>query len=51
VIHATWALHRGPTGFVNVVVTKRDGTIELDTHTGSCVLTPAEMRPSLFATR
>lgn len=43
VIHATCALHRGPVGFANVVVSKRDGTIELDPHvTGSCVLTLAE---------
>jgi hypothetical protein len=43
VIHATCALHRGPAGFANVVVSKRDGTIELDPHvTGACVLTLAE---------
>jgi hypothetical protein len=43
VIHATCALHRGPVGFANVVVTKRGGQIELDPHvTGSCVLTLAE---------
>jgi hypothetical protein len=43
VIHATCALHRGPAGFTNVVVSKRDGTIELDPHvTGACVLTLAE---------
>jgi hypothetical protein len=43
VIHATCALHRGPAGFTNVVVSKRDGTIELDPHvTGSCVLTLVE---------
>ncbi len=42
-IHATCALHRGPAGFTNVVVSKRNGTIELDPHvTGSCVLTLAE---------
>jgi hypothetical protein len=42
-IHATCALHRGPAGFANVVVSKRDGTIELDPHvTGACVLTLAE---------
>jgi hypothetical protein len=40
VIHATCALHRGPAGFANVVVSKRDGRIELDPHvTGACVLT------------
>jgi hypothetical protein len=43
VIHATCALHRGPAGFANVVVSKRDGMIELDPHvTGACVLTLAE---------
>lgn len=43
VIHATCALHRGPTSFANVVVSKRDGTIEFDPHvTGACVLTLAE---------
>jgi hypothetical protein len=43
VVHATCALHRGPTGFADVVVSKRDGTIELDPHvTGACVLTLAE---------
>lgn len=43
VIHATCALHRGSAGFTNVVVSKRDGTIEFDPHvTGSCVLTLAE---------
>lgn len=43
VIHATCTLHRGPVGFANVVVSKRDGTIELDPHvTGACVLTLAE---------
>ncbi|HEX4100538.1 MAG TPA: hypothetical protein VHY21_08350 [Pseudonocardiaceae bacterium] len=40
VIHATCALHRGPAGFANVVVSKRDGQIQLDCHVdGSCVLT------------
>jgi hypothetical protein len=43
VIHATCALHHGPAGFANVVVSKRDGTIVFDPHvTGSCVLTLAE---------
>jgi hypothetical protein len=43
VIHATCALHRGPAGFANVVVSKRDGMIELDMHaTCACVLTLAE---------
>jgi hypothetical protein len=39
VIHATCALHRGPVGFTNMVLTKRGGQIELDPHaTGACVL-------------
>ncbi|MDQ4009881.1 MAG: hypothetical protein M3228_04125 [Actinomycetota bacterium] len=39
-IHASCALHRGPAGFANLVVTKLDGTIELDPHVDrSCVLT------------
>jgi nitrate/TMAO reductase-like tetraheme cytochrome c subunit len=43
VIHATCAVHHGPAGFANVVVSKRDGTIELDPHvTGACVLTLGE---------
>lgn len=43
VIHATCALHRGPVGFANVVVSKRGETIELDPHvTGACGLTLAE---------
>jgi hypothetical protein len=43
VIHATCALHRGPVGFANVVVSKRDGVIVFDPHvTGACVLTLAE---------
>jgi hypothetical protein len=43
VLHATCALHRGPADFANLVVSKRDGTIELDPHvTGACVLTLSE---------
>lgn len=42
-IHATCALHRGPAGFANVVVSKCDRKIVFDPHvTGSCVLTLAE---------
>jgi hypothetical protein len=38
-IPATCALHRGPVGFTNLLVTKRDGTIVLDPHVdGSCVI-------------
>ncbi len=38
-ISATCALHRGPTGFTNLLVSKRDGTIVLDPHVdGSCVI-------------
>ncbi len=43
VINATCALHQGPAGFANVVVSKRGGTIVFDPHvTGACVLTLAE---------
>ena len=28
VLHATWAVHRSPTGLANVIVSKCDGTIE-----------------------
>jgi hypothetical protein len=43
VIHATCALHHGPAGFANVVVSKRDGEIVFDPHvTGACVLALAE---------
>jgi hypothetical protein len=43
VLHATCALHRGPVGFTNLVVSKRGGSIEFDPHvTGACVLTLAE---------
>jgi hypothetical protein len=38
-ISATCALHRGPMGFTNLLVTKRNGTIVLDPHVdGSCVI-------------
>ncbi|HEX4101474.1 MAG TPA: hypothetical protein VHY21_13190 [Pseudonocardiaceae bacterium] len=43
VVHATCSTHGGVIGFTNLVVTKRDGRIELDPHiTGQCVLTLAE---------
>jgi hypothetical protein len=43
VIHATGTTHGAGIGFTNVVVSKRDGAIELDLHvTGQCVLTLAE---------
>jgi hypothetical protein len=39
-IHATCRTHGGCIGFTNLVVTKRDGVIELDPHlTGQCLLT------------
>jgi hypothetical protein len=39
VIHASCSVHQGAPGFANVVVSKRDGQIELDCHVdGSCVL-------------
>ena len=38
-IPATCELHRGPIGFTNLLVSKRDGTIALDPHVdGSCVI-------------
>ena len=38
-IPATCELHRGPVGFTNLLVSKRDRTIVLDPHvTGSCVI-------------
>jgi hypothetical protein len=40
VIHVHCTTHGGPLGFTNLVVSKRDGRIELDPHAdGSCVLT------------
>ena len=40
VIHATCTTHGGGAGFTNLVVSKRDGSIELDPHvTGQCVIT------------
>ncbi|MGH3870742.1 MAG: hypothetical protein ACRDSR_04375 [Pseudonocardiaceae bacterium] len=39
-IHATCALHRGPVGFTNLVVSKHGGKIELDPHAaGACKIT------------
>ncbi|PZS28973.1 MAG: hypothetical protein DLM61_13805 [Pseudonocardiales bacterium] len=36
-VHCT--VHGGPRGFTNLVVTKRDGFIEMDPHvTGQCVI-------------
>lgn len=43
VIHATCTVHGGGRGFVNLVVRKLNGTVELDPHvTGQCVLRLAE---------
>ncbi|MDQ4092311.1 MAG: hypothetical protein M3143_02510 [Actinomycetota bacterium] len=43
VLQATCALHRGPVGFANVVVSKRGGTIVFDPHVdGACVVILAE---------
>jgi hypothetical protein len=43
VIHATCTTHGAGIGFTNVVISNRDGAIELDPHvTGQCVLTLAE---------
>ena len=42
-IPATCALHRGPIGFANLMVSVSNGKIVFDPHvTGSCVLTLAE---------
>jgi hypothetical protein len=39
VIAATCTQHAGSRGFTNLVVTRRDGDIELDPHaTGACVV-------------
>lgn len=39
VIHTTCRVHGSCRGFTNLVMTKRDGEIELDVHVdGSCVL-------------
>jgi hypothetical protein len=39
VISATCTIHAGARGFTNLVVTRRDGDIELDPHaTGACVV-------------
>ncbi|MGH3571379.1 MAG: hypothetical protein ACRDUW_06065 [Pseudonocardiaceae bacterium] len=38
-IHASCSTHQGSVGFTNLVVSKRDGEIELDPHVdGCCVL-------------
>jgi hypothetical protein len=39
-IPATCATHGGASGYTNLLVTKRDGTIQLDPHVdGSCLIT------------
>jgi hypothetical protein len=39
VISATCTKHAGAWGFTNLVITRRDGNIELDPHaTGACVV-------------
>jgi hypothetical protein len=39
VLHASCSVHGGPRGFTNLVLTKREGLIELDPHvTGECVI-------------
>jgi hypothetical protein len=39
VLHVSCSVHGGPRGFTNLVVTKREGLIELDPHvTGECVI-------------
>jgi hypothetical protein len=43
VIHASCPVHQGVAGFTNLVVSKRNGEIELDPHLdGSCKLTLSE---------
>ena len=43
VIQASCSVHRGPAGFCNLVVRKRDGEIEFDPHVdGSGTLTLTE---------
>jgi hypothetical protein len=43
VIHASCSVHQGAAGFTNLVVSKRNGEIELDPHVdGSCKLTLSE---------
>lgn len=43
VIHASCSMHQGAMGFVNLVVSKRNGEIQLDPHVdGSCLLTLSE---------
>lgn len=38
-IHVSCSTHGGPAGFANLVMRKREGTIELDPHaTGGCVI-------------
>jgi hypothetical protein len=38
-IPATWGRHRGPVGFINLIVSKRDGSMVLDPRvTGACVI-------------
>jgi hypothetical protein len=48
-IPATCALHRGPVGFTNLMVSTRDGMVVLDPHvTGSCVITMDEAAACLL---
>ncbi|MGH3671533.1 MAG: hypothetical protein ACRDSH_13000, partial [Pseudonocardiaceae bacterium] len=43
VVHASCSVHRGPVGFTNLVVSQREGEIELNPHVdGSCTLTLSE---------
>lgn len=38
-IPATCTTHGGPTGYTNLLVSKRNGSVELNPHvTGSCVI-------------
>ncbi|PZS37875.1 MAG: hypothetical protein DLM62_16905 [Pseudonocardiales bacterium] len=38
VLHVSCSVHGGPRGFVNLVVSKRDGEIELNPHVDGCCL-------------
>ena len=43
VVHASCSVHRGSVGFTNLVVSRREGEVELNPHVdGSCTLTLSE---------
>ena len=50
-IPATFALHRGPMGFTNLMVNMRGQTVVLDSHVaGCCVITLDEVGPERSVT-